>query len=644
MTITTTSLGTYTTQITLSGELNGFGLITAIDTAIVAAGWTQWDVTTLTKVYRSLNKDGTTYKYIGIYIDPYLGKINTTSYESWNNTTHVGTNETYTFGRTGEMGYCGNNTDVILMISPYWCLLQTYIGNQPSQWSGVIEFKRELPEDTGAAGYPCFAWVCSSLIFNKTDMGGSGTYYYGMSFPRTKGGLTGLAAATSNTGWQLPYTRIGISSGLGSEELNKYVTHAWDTSKKTIQSLRPTVGLREIHGTAFGLKALYNAGAPYNKITVPVDSTFTYSASGTNTEHWLLGETVYSNTYAPLLVGTNNTSNGYLETSTTTLNGAGYGAVTNGAFFYVITSAAAGTALQKIGATTTTLPTATTVTNGPTSPKDIILVEQYVYVITATGINRYDTTNNDAVSTLALPLGGTGATYDGTDVWVSANGSRASNTVYRVNPVTFTIRSTITLPNTIVHAVFGPVADYNGGIYIPTDVGTIYKIDSNTSAITTLTATTTLGGTLGQNANGMFDGQYLYFNYYTSQIDNYTNLMIVNPATGTSLYQGNVIWGYNNGLNNKNGLYKYGPYLHANFGGNAAAPSPSIGAQFPNLGFSGPRVGLPASPSNNTTGYIASDGARIYGCSKASSTFFQYVNINHPDDGATVKGKLALPK
>src|ERR1700757_2539982 len=100
MTITTTSLGTNTTQITLSGETSPTNFITALDTAIKNGGWSQYDVSNpYNRIYSCLNADGTTYKLIGITIDPGTFKISTTTYELWNATTHISVNEAFTYNR-----------------------------------------------------------------------------------------------------------------------------------------------------------------------------------------------------------------------------------------------------------------------------------------------------------------------------------------------------------------------------------------------------------------------------------------------------------------------------------------------------------------------------------------------------------------
>jgi hypothetical protein len=641
MTITTTQLGTYTTQISLSGEVNGLGMITALDAAIVAAGWTQWDVSTLTRVYRILNLDGVTYKYIGIYIDPYNGKINTTSYESWNATTHVGTNEVNTFGRSGEMGYLLSNTDVILMVSPYWLLIQTYISNQPSQWSGVVEFQRELSEDISTS-VPCFAWICSTFIFQGSP---NGPVFSCQSFPRTLSGAVGngvnplLAPNNITGGWATPFKRLGFSTGLNGAELLNSTTFAWDTTKKNICSLRPTIGLTEIHGPAVGLKALYNAGSPFNKINVLVDSAFNYSSTGANTEHWLLGETPY---IVQGLANPNGSVNGYTQATTvTTLNGNGVNVVDTGAFFYISTLNATNS-IQKLSSTGT-LGSPVTVTTSPAGCQDLCFDGRYVYAATATGVTQFDTQNSDTAVSLALPNGAATLFYDGTSIWAGGRGSRINNTVYRIAISTFTLTTTVVLPNATTGFVGGMAGDYNGSVVVTCSMNAAFKINTSNNTASNM------GFILGNNATNalsqagvMYDGVNYIFGS-NSTASTYTVIQQVDPTTSAMIILGNFSSTVST-TTVKFSMFKFGPYIHVTSG-----VGTNISFQFSGYfttnttalstsAQSGAVIGSAIAPVT-----VKSDGAKLYGTGTGTG-FFQYTNLNHPDDASVAHGRLAIPK
>jgi hypothetical protein len=302
MTITTTQIGSKTTQITISGETSSTNIISAIDAAIVNAGWIQYDVSLSNlRVYRALNADNTSYKYFGLHIDPIKRLIGTTSWESWNLSTHTGTNEVWTANRGFTMGYAMNSTDIIVMASSRWCIIQTYIRNSASFWSGVIELVREFPEDTTAANYPCWAWVNSQLIGNDYDVNLSVTTagtFRNFSLPRTRTGLTGQAASFQTSlvtpfdcfgyGGNMTSTNLGLS--FGQARLGQVPeVYPWDTTKKIVHTLRPRINLAETHGRMYGLKATAAQGyTAMNIASLPVDSDQFYSSSGVATDHWLL--------------------------------------------------------------------------------------------------------------------------------------------------------------------------------------------------------------------------------------------------------------------------------------------------------------------------------------------------------------------
>lgn len=625
MTITTTSLGTYTTQLSLSGELNGNNLITAIDTAIVAAGWTRWDVTTLTKVYRTLNKDGTTYKYIGIYIDPYNNKINTTCYESWNATTHVGTNPAFNYNCSGEMGYTLSNTDVIIMASPNWCILQTFIANQPSQWSGVVEMLREVPEDTST---PCFGWICSTFVLHNY----SSTQTYGISLPRTATNLVGINAV-GQQGTITPYVRTGYStSGVNSSAFNSYTTYAWDTSKKIIMSLRPVIGLNEVHGRVIGIKGLYNAGSPFNIVNVPVDADFNLSSTGTTTPHWILGETAF--TAALPFNSSASGSSSLAQTSTATLTGTGLAVVDTGVNYYILTT----TNVQKLASTNATLATAATNVAAFSGGSDICFDGRYVYVTGTTNVVRYDTQNADASTSLTLTNGGSTLFYDGTFVWVGAAGSRINNMVYKVDPATFTVSSTVTLINSAAASVAGMCTNNAGTLIVTMNnsagVSPAYSVVISTGTPTLFFSNNTV------SASGIsFDGTNYLFSFLNAS--NYTYSQILNQA-GTSIMNRFTNLGTYTITNGKASGFKFGPYLIAGWQGAAQSGKP-IGAQACTYGY-GTSTTVPTAdaPTLGNTNFVTSDGSKIYGCGTLG--FFQYVNINHPDENSLVHGRLAIPK
>lgn len=622
MTITTTSLGSYSTQITLSNETSSNAMITALDTAIVAGGWTQYDVYNngTQRIYRSLNKDGSTYKYISFFIDIATFKIATSCFESWNATTHVGTNEVATYSRNAICGYALQASDVVLMVSNRWCIIQTFIRGQVSQWSGVIEVQREAAEDTAAAGYPCFAWVCSSNIFTPNPAMSTSSV---VSFPRTRSGATGASAVA--TSLQTPYIRIGGT--VGSDQLNNYVVYPYDITKRIVHSLRPTVGFTEIHGRLYGMKAMYNVGSPYSRIAVNVDSEFNYSPTGTAADHWILGESIQRLPASALATTGNN--NGYLTLSTQTLNPTQVSqcSVYAGQCYYVGTST--GVMKYDAGPMTTLLSTAIAGTSG--NIFDIVFDGRYVYATTATNVLRIDPTN-DVVTSLTLPFGGGSAFFDGTYLWVGARIARVSNSLYKIDVSSFTLLSTIT-PTAANSYIGGIATDFNGNLYVLTNESNVYKVVISTGVVSTL-ATNVFSGSTPNSCNIIFDGGVLILGGTVS-----VNAMVsyCTLAGAVSGYLTLSLGATATPLVNKSSLCKFGHFILVGCGNNGTTPFAYTNAP----GFVG------AQGTLQSPGYIPSsvncDGNKLW-ITGNQGQLSVYGSINHPDDQGVIHGRLVLPK
>jgi hypothetical protein len=624
MTITTTALGANTTQITLSGETSVANFITALDTAITNGGWTQYDVSNqYNRIYSSVNADGSTYKLIGITIDPGTLKISTTSYELWNTTTHVGTNETFTFNRAGTMGIAFSLCDVLVMVSSKWLVLQSFIRNEPSCWSGVFEVAREAVEDTAANGVPCWCWVSSATIFST-----AGTARPFVSFPRTAGGLTGSNAviSTANLGLQMPYVKLGGNLGAATTSLTNFVSYAWNSNNRIVQSARPCFGISELHGTMFGLKFTYNIGNPYNTVSVPIDSNFNYSAIGTNTPHWILGA---APTSAPTNVLTTNGAipSGYAVSNSVAVSGSTAGAVCAvpvGPNWYSGTTSG----VVFVDGTGTTLLSLGVITGTTLAIYDIKYDNvRYVYASTATGIYQIDTQNNNAVVFLAITNGVGSLHYDGTNLWAARCGSIVSNTVYQINLSNFTVAATIPLTNTGAAFIGGMCTDNAGNLYVVTTECILYKVVISTSVVSKLTAA------IGQSAYPAgiyFNGNQLlvvsgyasvaYYYYYT------TSGTLLQSNTFTSSTSA-AVQGSAKVEIGKLGIYDFQTCNYGPSGGGIAVGTFTNGA---------------LSLANTYTQQFNCDGNRGWAC--VNNILYVYTNLFHADETTTTYGRMLLPK
>jgi hypothetical protein len=633
MTITTTSLGSYTTQITLSGETSSTNFINTLDSTITSAGWSQVDVTNpYYRVYNSLNADGSTYKYIGICIDPATLKINTTSYESWNASTHTATNEVWTFNRAGTMGYAMSGCDVIVMASSHWLILQTFIRAQPSCWSGVVELARELPEDTAAAGYPCWAWMSSATAFTLLN-----NQSMCVSLPRTRTNLTGINAAL-NTTLQSEYGRFGTTTYLGQAftALAQFVTYGWNNTKKILHGLRPVVGTTEVHGRMFGMKATYNIGSSYNSVSIPIDSNFNYSSTGTNANHWVLAanpSVTPNNLFNPVVGNPVSGTTQIATVANTTGYYANQVAVTcNNVLYYTSNSSPGGVWKSDVSGTAPTTPTQ--VPGIPSVACWGIVYDnvQYMYVATPSGVYQINTLNNDSCVLISTPANVGVLYWDGTYLWASNQRAAGTNgSVYQINVSTLTIINTI-----VVQAASGYIAsicsDFQGNTYVCMTTGQTYKIVNSTSAVTSIIASIqawTFAGIYFNGANltiAQLTSTTIQYRTYTT-----SGTLI---TTGTSFTLGNGCSQYLPSLN----MYKLGIYDMA-AGGQASGANNFVGfdTSCSGLSYATPGVNFPSATA------IYFDGNRVFYVNYVGGVAM-YTNVFHGDEQATTYGRFLLPQ
>ena len=266
-----------------------------------------------TQVFRSINKDATTYKYFIIRYNKQTMVLNTSSCESWNTTTHQPTNETWNFHDCSPIGFNNCCADIIVMVNPRWLCLTSFIDGDPGPWSGVFELEREDVYDTAAAGFPCFVWLCQYSMMAGVRGGietlptggyntkpGDGNYHQVGSFPRLKNGATGKNALQQVWGFDLGIctymttfmdNTAPIVSQIGGPG-GTFRYNGWNTSISQTLPFKPILNATSNppinYGSAYGLKMLYPSGFQMNKISVAVDSDGNASKTGTNRSHWLL--------------------------------------------------------------------------------------------------------------------------------------------------------------------------------------------------------------------------------------------------------------------------------------------------------------------------------------------------------------------
>lgn len=465
MTITVTSIGANTAQITASGTNTLANLTDAVAAAMagtaptMTTGWALHDSTylnasglstsTLTQVFKSLNVDTVTYKYVILRWDPVRQEVNTSCCETWNATTHVPGNECYTYFNCAPINYNLTACDFIVCAAPRWTVFKSYLNGEQSLWAGVFEMAREDPVDTGAAGLPCFGWISSNLhllganSYNAKPLNSNDHTL--ICLPRTKLGSTGIAAAKGFAcdyglaqvpNWLFP-SALSMAYYLGTGSLKFQYTN-WDTSRREVLPMKPIADYSSIvtnYGQIYGLKYLSPAGNDMNKIKVLVDSNGNADAGGTLKDHWLLNNHYKTQAF--------NLANSFLNTSwsqapVTVSSGFRIEQlVVTGANYYCLSPNS--NSLFKVNSSTNQ----TTVISLTGSPALYDLKydgEAYVYIATANGVARLAIAD-DTLTYAAISGGVSTIAIGATAVFASPYSATTSPVITKILRSTFLIES-----------------------------------------------------------------------------------------------------------------------------------------------------------------------------------------------------------
>lgn len=492
MSVTSTSIGTYTTQLTVAGEKGNAAFITALKAAIVVgAYWALYDevlnnANGAVLVYRSLNKDATSYKYAMVSVDGLKQRVFLTGYESWDATNHVGKNPTFTLYGSFWLPYAYSNADFVVFAGPRWLGFLGYVNNIPAPFPCfVFETVREHAEDTAANGVPCWAWVAPDLFARGFPHSASPNESYLHSYPRSRKGRLGRDAALASAIFTPHGSARGTGGSVGSNfpvvstwpwGVAVYTTlnaDAWDAN--VVYAYTPVFGHdgSEIMGRCYALKCTKLTGSSFmNRIAVPVDGDLFYSAGGASTEHWVLPT---MNAYGAI------SPTGY-NTVRQTVTGTMTDIVCEGDFWYYTTT----TGIYKMSVATYAI---TVLDNSAGTKQGICYNGQYLWVC--------DTTNNKVcridmatdVVTWSAALTGGGATpysiaHDGTNLWVLHNTAVASVVyVTKVDPATLAVAATVSIPLNYVGAKI--MADPAGNVMaLLTSTPNVQVIKINTASNT----------------------------------------------------------------------------------------------------------------------------------------------------------------
>lgn len=485
MSVTINTLGPNSRQIVVNNESTPDNIINAINTSLVALGWTLIDTVSsgtrnciVKKVYSALNTDSgqsPTTKYMILRFDAPKGLWNVTAAEFWDPMSHTATNETFHNNYSFPMSLQYSNNVIYVFASPRFAAFATSVRSEVGPWQGVFEFEREAPEDIAALEVPCFGWTSALTIgqYYGNDYANLVTSPRPHTFwvPRTVNGYTGWGACRqfimntafgtfpppsnqctygSTTGF--PYSLVGMLGAFGYNS-----AYAWDAGKKVVSSLK-LAGASQAYNTGriFGIKVTPNFGAILDTTTLPIDTNGFFNTAGTNSNHYVFP--ISGGCYQDMYIGSNRLTE---TTLNHTIGHAVYGAVVyKGRFVYTATSSGIWKLDQDTAAWTQIPGTSGTHT-------DLIYDGgSYLYSSTASGVTRLYLVD-DTVSALSISGGSHSLAVDDTYLYSARATRTATPSLDIIDLATFTLARTYTSSYSFPYAVarfMGLEVDYKGGV------------------------------------------------------------------------------------------------------------------------------------------------------------------------------------
>jgi len=434
--MTTTIMGPNTKRINISdNDYDQSTVITYIRNVITSMGWSLYDTFQAVDpsvvgsfpgdgtwggfVFRSLNYDGVSYKYAILRFDTPRRFMYLSTCESWNNTTHVPTNECWT-GHGFPMPWSPDYCDIVINANSRWLLIQSYLNGDSGNWCAVMEFEREAEEDTAAAGFPCWAFTCSELHMQYDNNGIEvpACALFGYCFPRLRDGSTGYNAAVRMGTISGSRLFLSWNSNIASSMPGSSMLYEWDPSKSQVHSLSPTMvgegdtpslnGLGHFkYGRAFGFKLTrpITGAEQMNKLSLKVDTDGFFDPTGSATDHFVFPFNGSGPLRSRFYISTDALSYGPQYTTCVIPGGSTYyvnATAHAGAFWYVATS----NGIYKINGSTNAVSAVISGTSG-TFFSDIVWDESTGMVWAAGPLHiwRINPASSDAVTSYAVTGG-----------------------------------------------------------------------------------------------------------------------------------------------------------------------------------------------------------------------------------------------
>lgn len=468
-------------------------------------------------VYRAINANNTTYKYLVIRWDTVKWEIFTSCCESWNTATKVPTNETWMYGGSFPQGYDLRKSVFLIGATNrhfvLWISINAAVAHADSWgiWTAVFEAEEveSSEEYPGTARPPSFFWT-NSVQFGHPYGASSYPTKTMVVSPRTLDNQTGVGAiaayvpATSRGSWP-PWNSswagatesgtMNTRSNYGHlADIYAYV-NSWNTNKQWISPIMlDTVNKKHAFGRIYNLSVANMQGAlPGDQFQASdrpkLDATGGWaSASGTVADVIALN-LIGGKEPAPADTSWGTYANGAFTALYTSQGTTVFGKnIQIGDTIWSSASDGVRTMLMSDGqgASTTLRFTSSLVTDIAFDGK------RTIWAATATGVTKIDT-ETYATTDVALTNGGGFLNLDARYVYVASRTASTTPNLYMVNQSTNALDYTHTLSTVTLNTASGwatPEPDYggscfalstSGGISTSTTVIRLVKITFNGS-------------------------------------------------------------------------------------------------------------------------------------------------------------------
>lgn len=250
----------------------------------VAAGWTVYDAAagTNAQVFRAVCADGVSYKYLWIQLTATTYEVR--CYESWNATTHVGTNLTSSALGTSDTRFAtASGGTLFIGASVKYVHVLGFVGTTFGLCKSVMERTRLSAWDTVAAGvvpvvYSEGSWAQGPLT--TSSWSGGSTSGQALSAPRSKS--TAFANVTGSSAGYAAVTIFGNNYHGSLQQIAKSPDVSGIPQYLAVDVYATAAFRGDLGGQLYGLKAISVGGVTSDDVTIGADTYFYIGSTGSN--------------------------------------------------------------------------------------------------------------------------------------------------------------------------------------------------------------------------------------------------------------------------------------------------------------------------------------------------------------------------